>query len=840
MLRVLRRVLAAELMLWGLIAATAALPDAASAAAAGPTSAAAAGPAPRSPSRTRKPVAPAPPKTEYERVVRQLGHAEADPARVANVRDFTLRRDAGTFHLTQGTLALLKPLDGRVWGAVYRGTGTFEFHPPTEIERLQLARFFKAESLDAPIEGLVFLFADSTAEELQSRLSFAAGAIPQKAPGTVHEALDLIWNEDQEHLDYSFAKTFLEKETNSLFAVYVDPTKGGRGGFFEIDPFETEPVKLWRPVKSLIFQNRIRSREVICQFPPASAIAHARPPSGDYVSTIDEEHHSIEARFDGGLHLSAVDEIRFRSLEEGQRWIAFGLSPKLEVESVRWADGGAAEFFKHKDGPLLWIRVDPPLAYDEVRTVRVAYHGGIVERSDDWVWLDPATLWYPWIDFGGRATADLTYEVPREYRLASVGEPISSEEEGGVVRSRWKIDPAVRRWSFMVGVYSEHKLQVDSIPVVTVLMSDAAHRRHREQAGADLIEQGLAPGKSMDKQVGADVANSIAFFQSAYGPTQLRRIYAAENLLTHNVLGTAFPGLVHLDWTTFYNTQSEVDQEMVRAHEVAHQWWGASGVLPATYHDTWLSEAFAEYSALWYVQAARGHSDRYLETLRRMRERVLKNRKYLLGSGQEAGPIWLGPRTRTKDTPEDYALVIYQKGAWVLHMLRNLFLDLDTMKDDGFEATMREFYRTYAGGQATTADFQRMVEKHAGRDMSWFFRQWVYGTDIPRYRFAWRTQEEGGPRSGGSGGGSVGADAGGAGSASYRVTCRVEQQNVSDEFQMFVPVRVEFGDDRFTRLRVLIKGPRSEFDLPPFPMRPKRIVFNELESVLCETEEAAW
>jgi hypothetical protein len=39
---------------------------------------------------------------------------------------------------------------------------------------------------------------------------------------------------------------------------------------------------------------------------------------------------------------------------------------------------------------------------------------------------------------------------------------------------------------------------------------------------------------------------------------------------------------------------------------------------------------------------------------------------------------------------------------------------------------------------------------------------------------------------------------------------------------------------------VLIKGPRSEFDLPPFPMRPKRIVFNELESVLCETEEAAW
>ena len=780
--------------------------------------------------RTRKPpTVKAPPKTEFERFVAQIGGATADPSRVARVRDFTLRRDAGTFRLKDGTLALLKPLEGRVWGAVYRGSGTFEFRPPTEIERQQLARFYKAESLATPLEGLVLFFADSTATELESKLPFAPGAIPKDAPRAIRDALDLIWNEDQSHVDYSFAKPLLEGETNSLFGAYIDPAKGAPGGFFEVDPFETEPVKLWRPVKNQFFQSRIRSREVICQFPGASGRERARAAAGDYVSTLDEEHHSIHARFDGGLRLSAVDEIRFRSLEEGQRWIAFALAPKLEVDSVRWADGRAAEFFKHEDGPLLWIRVDPPLAYDEVRTLRVVYHGGIVERSDDWVWLDPATVWYPWHDFGGRSTADLTYEVPREYRLASVGDPVSSEERDGVVRSRWKVDPPERRWSFMVGVYSEHKIQLESIPMVTVLMSDAAHRRHREQAGGDLIEQGLAPGKSMEKQVGADVANSIAFFQSVYGPTALKRFYAAENLLGHNVLGTAFPGLVHLDWSTFYNTQSEVDQELVRAHEVAHQWWGAAGVIPATYHDMWLSEAFAEYSALWYCQATLGHPERYLETLRRMRERVLRNRKYLLGSGQEAGPISLGPRTRTSDTPEDYSLVIYQKGAWVLHMLRNLFLDLDTMKDDGFAPMMREFYATYAGKQATTSDFERMVEKYSGRDMSWFFRQWVYGTEIPRYRFAWRVEDGGG-----------GAPGNAVAGASYRVTCRVEQQNVPADFQMFVPVRVEFEGDRFARVRVLVKGPRSEFDLPSFPMKPKRIVFNDLESVLCETEAVDW
>ena len=757
------------------------------------------------------------PRTVYESLVMELGAAAPDPSWVARVHDLTLQRDAGSFYLTDGTLALFKPFEGRVWGAYYRGSGVFHFRPPNDIEREQLARFYKAESLATPLEGLVLFFADSTATELMSRLHFAPGAIPKGAEATIRDALDLIWNEDQRNLDYSFAKTFLERQTNSLFGAYIDPAKGSPGGFFQIDPFETEAIKLWRPVKNRVFQNRIRSREVICQFPAGSV--PARPGAvGDYVSTLDEEHHSIRVRFDGDLALRASDEIRFRSLEDGQQWIAFALAPKLEVDSVRWADGTSAEFFKHKDGPALWIRVDPPLAYDEVRTIRVAYHGGIVERSDDWVWLDPATIWYPWHDFAGRFTADLAYQVPREYRLASVGEPIRIEEKDGVVRSQWKVDEPVRRCSFMVGVYSEHKIQSESIPTVTVLMSDAAHRRHREQAGGDLIEQGLAPGKSMEKQVGADVANSIAFFQKVYGPTHLKRFYAAENLLGHNILGTAFPGLMHLDWTTFYNTQSETSQELVRAHEVAHQWWGAAGVVPATYHDTWLSEAFAEYSALWYCQATQGHPESYLETLRQMRDRVLRNRKYLLGSGQEAGPIWLGPRTRTKDTPEDYALVIYQKGAWVLHMLRNLFLDLDSMKDDGFAPMMREFYTTYEGKTATTADFQRMVEKYAGRDMTWFFRQWVYGTGVPRYRFAWRMSE----------------------GASYRVTCRVEQQGVPADFQMFVPVRVEFDNDQFTRVRVLVKGPNSVFDLPSFPMKPKRVLFNDLESVLCEMDAVDW
>jgi hypothetical protein len=233
-----------------------------------------------------------------------------------------------------------------------------------------------------------------------------------------------------------------------------------------------------------------------------------------------------------------------------------------------------------------------------------------------------------------------------------------------------------------------------------------------------------------------------------------------------------------------------------------------------------LSEAFAEFSALCYLQAASKDNKQFLMSLRKSRDRIVKNRRFFLGDGQEAGPISLGPRTSTSTTPEDYRLVVYEKGAWVLHMLRNMFLDLDTMKDGGFGDMMREFYSSYAGKEATTADFQRVVERYAGRDMTWFFREWVYGTGIPRYRFAWRSAR--------------------AEDGQFKVTCRVDQENVPEDFEMFVPLQIDFGGNRYARLRVFVKGPHSQFELPPLPSEPKVIVFNDLESVLCESKTVGW
>jgi len=194
-------------------------------------------------------------------------------------------------------------------------------------------------------------------------------------------------------------------------------------------------------------------------------------------------------------------------------------------------------------------------------------------------------------------------------------------------------------------------------------------------------------------------------------------------------------------------------------------------------------------------------------------------RKYLLSSGVKAGSIWLGYRSSTMDTPEDFGVLVYYKGAWVVQMLRNMMLDLNTMKEDKFVGAMQEFYNSYLGGYATTEDFRAVMEKHTGKDLGWFFKQWVYGDNIPEYKFSYTTVKtlEG----------------------KYKLTYRIEQTGVPGDFQMLIPLQFDFGNDQTARTRVLAKGPCTQNDLM-LPMKPKEVLFNPFASVLCKQETVTW
>jgi aminopeptidase N len=316
--------------------------------------------------------------------------------------------------------------------------------------------------------------------------------------------------------------------------------------------------------------------------------------------------------------------------------------------------------------------------------------------------------------------------------------------------------------------------------------------------------------------IAQDVSNSITLFSNLFGDLPLDAVRATEIPYMH---GEAFPGLIHLSWATVIQTQFKGEDEVFRAHEVAHQWWGI-GVDFKAYHDQWLSEGFADYSGLWYLQTVKNDNDLFFDMLTEWKDEILNVRNYLIGSGQEAGPIWLGYRTSSSDTKGDFNLIIYKKGAWVIHMLRAMLLDLKTMNEDKMKSLMQEYYSTYKDKSASTEDFKRIVDKHFGEDMGWFFNQYVYGTEIPSYKVAYKTDE---------------TDDG-----KIKLSIRVRQEEVSESFKMYVPIKLVLNDDRVARIRIEVKGKETLVTLPPFAGELDELIFNDLESVLCEVDYEDW
>jgi hypothetical protein len=164
--------------------------------------------------------------------------------------------------------------------------------------------------------------------------------------------------------------------------------------------------------------------------------------------------------------------------------------------------------------------------------------------------------------------------------------------------------------------------------------------------------------------------------------------------------------------------------------------------------------------------------------------------------------------------------MVYEKGAWVFHMLRTLMLDLQTRSESRFNAMMRDFYETYRERSVTTEQFRQLVERHASVPMDWFFDAWIKGTCVPTYRVAWTTEA--------------------VAEGSHRVRLRITQDGVPAEFKQFVLVSVDLGNDRFAHFRLGVHGGQTEYLSPPLPAEPKGVTFNELHSVLADVKTERW
>lgn len=260
----------------------------------------------------------------------------------------------------------------------------------------------------------------------------------------------------------------------------------------------------------------------------------------------------------------------------------------------------------------------------------------------------------------------------------------------------------------------------------------------------------------------------------------------------------------------------------VTPHEVAHQWFG-HGVSWASYHDQWLSEGFAEFAAGLFLQQAVGEKWQkdYLDFWERQRIRILKKNNYGV-SPNDAGPLWMGLRLDSPNSEQAYQGVTYSKGAYILLMLRSLMSGEPgaTNRDQGFIDMMHDFIESHRDSPASTESFKAIAEKHITKQMDlqkngrldWFFDEWVYGTEIPRYSFKYTLQ----PGEGGK----------------TKVHVELTQSEVDENFAMFVPIFADYGKGmvRLGQLGIVGNSTRAaDFTLD---QKPKKIALNAYKDVL--------
>jgi aminopeptidase N len=256
----------------------------------------------------------------------------------------------------------------------------------------------------------------------------------------------------------------------------------------------------------------------------------------------------------------------------------------------------------------------------------------------------------------------------------------------------------------------------------------------------------------------------------------------------------------------------------VTAHEVSHQWWGHM-VGWESYHDQWLSEGFASFSAGLYLSVTEKKRDAYLKYWEDGRKRILEKNKFGRRAN-DAGPVWMGLRLESQRNEDGYDAVVYNKGAYVLHMLRYMMWTQQG-GDKAFVEMMRDFVQQHLNRNASTESFQVIAEKHmlpgmdleGNHSLNWFFRQWVYGTTVPRYKFEFTLTDMDGGR--------------------CQLKAKLTQSEVGPNFAMLVPLYADF-DGKIVRLGTIRMFGDSTNDTIQvmLPSRPKRVMINANHDVL--------
>jgi len=705
-----------------------------------------------------------------------------------------IKRDVGTLTLHKGTIGFLPPILDKVAKAVFVGEGEFNLVPATQIERNHLKLETDSETLTEGFGKAVFYFSDSTYQEIKGKAQ----------PGGTEAGLADALNDFNKRVRYA-SESFENVDAEMLVDLYNPRRAGAFNAYINGQKhhdlrFHMRPWGVFKDLLTSPEEVALLNEDVNDTGTGIWYLAHRENEYKDGTASslenkhiIHTEHYKIETVIDKGSNLTAICELKFKALMDGDRVLRFGLLPRLRVSRVVFGEDAETSFIQEdrkKDGTFYVILPEPTVAGKEYK-ITMEYRGNqVVEDAGGGnFFIGAREAWFPSSGaFDDHATYDLTFKVPRQYTLVSVGKQTKDTRDGDFEETEWVSDVPLVVAGFNYGVFKKKELvdEVTKYQIEGYATSDVP--AFLKQFDNGMISGASITPTSMMNNAMTEAQNSMRVFTHYFGELPYGRIAITQQ--PQPFFGQSWPTLVYLPITAFMDSTTrwmllqrnafrfnEFIQE-VTPHEVSHQWWGHD-VCWASYHDQWLSEGFADFSAGLYLQVTEQKPDKYMQYWQRQRDRVLEKNQFGI-SPNDTGPIWMGIRLITHKTQRAYQNSIYPKGGYILHMLRAIMVDPKT-GDQPFIDMMKDFVKTYSNDNASTESFKAIVEKHmtpqmdldGNHKMDWFFNQWVYGTEVPHYKFTYTLTPTPDGKS--------------------MLEASITQSGVSDKFKMLVPVYYEAG-----------------------------------------------
>ncbi len=764
-------------------------------------------------------------------VAKQIREMTLDPGACYRVRDLNFAKEDIRVYFTEGYLIFAKPIEGVPVAAYFTsdvdaGDAEVILLPARRSERMSLATFTNSPNLDEHFHSALLVFTDSTSADLLKELN--KDGADHKAPD-MGQMLSEKWTPVARNLSASFEErvvTDLLSPDRAAKGIFFMAAAGKTLGSFDViyDPMAREQITAGQMIS-----REGRSRFTIWTSFSARSFRTGERKMADWPFELSDIR--IDASLGSNLSLTAVTKATIQARGETRRAFPFQISHDMRVTEA-FIDGAPVEVFSHEslreaairggDSQTFLVVAPSGLTPGTKHEIEFHHNGSVVTPAGNGVYfVGSRSTWYP---RGGPefATYDVTFHYPKALSLVATGSVVEDIMNGDTRTTRRCTDTPVRLAGFNLGDYREVNVQKPGYAITVCgnrriepalqqkprsatppLPSIPAQGRPRHVAESGSAESTQAPFSTPDPgsrlhTLANEVSAAFDFMTAQFGPAALNTLTVSP---IPGTFGQGFPGLVYLSTISYLDpadrpqgVRDKVQQtfysDILLAHETAHQWWG-NVVSAESYEDEWLMEAIANYTALLYLEHRKGP---------KAIEPVLENyRKELLatnGAGktmESAGPIIWGVRLQSSD-PEAWRRIVYEKGTWIIHMLRR------RMGDERFQKMLAEACKRYRYQTITTEQFHALAKEFmppgsSDASLDTFFDNWVYGTGIPSLKLNYSIQ------------GKIPA---------VEVKGTVTQTEVDEDFSADVPVEFQEGKG------VTVQWVRSSSDPTPFRAKAKQ------------------